>query len=175
MTGEVKSLNEITDFESIACDFSELLVRADNADIKQQFPGTVQSYTGDLTSVVAKLEAAQADCTVGVREQFVIFSGARAVGMSVIRLIDDTPPAINPLWPNISGFVCNPYRAQGLGRKSMQRRMQSVQENFGNRAWTYVIKGNTPSEKLVLEAGFKRSDQIVLGREDHSLYIYSGK
>lgn len=168
----VTPLQSINDLESVASDLSELLASSENEDIKIHFPATVRRHTGDVEVVRQNLIEAADACVPGRREQFIIFSGSRAVGMSVVTLLPDTPEQINPAWPNLSGFVCQPYRGRGLGRLSMERRMRAVRENFDDHAWTYVRKGNMPAEHLVSEAGFKKTDVIVPGQEHQNLYLY---
>lgn len=169
----ITPLQDIDDLKSVALDLSELLASSDNADIKIHFPVTVRRHTGDLAVVHRNLiESAQA-CEPGRREQFIIFSGVRAVGMSVVTLLPEVPKQVDKTWPNLSGFICQPFRGQGLGRISMERRMIAVRDDFDNHAWTYVRKGNSPAEHLVTDVGFRKTDHEVPGQENQHLYLYS--
>lgn len=171
-TGRVIPVTDIPDFESVAIDLNDLLQRPDNADLSQDFTGVHTSYTGDIWKVKQKLEAIPLTCTPGVKEQFIIFAGPQAVGMSIVTTITTVPAEVDPTWPNVSGFICNPYRGRGLGLLSIERRMQAVRQNFGNHAWTFVRKGNVPSEKLVARVGFRETGILVLGHEHQELYFY---
>jgi predicted acetyltransferase len=108
----------------------------------------------------------------GKREQFIVFSGQKAVGMAIVTNQISAPTEVPEEWPNLSGFILNPYRAHGLGRLSINHRVRVVHEHFGGHAWTYVRKGNIPAEKIVLGAGFTRTDIVVPGQENQHLYLY---
>lgn len=168
----VVALTEIADFTIPAEDISTLLKRTDNIDIAHEFPDTVARYGGTALEAKVNLEAAARLYATGSREQFIIFSGEKAVGMCLITNQIDTPTGINPDAPNISGFVANPFRNQGLGRISIEERMKVVKKNFNNRAWTFVRDDNLVSEHLVLSVGFQKTDREVEGWEGHHLYLF---
>lgn len=164
--------SEITSLESVADDLRKQLSDPTNNDLNIHFSGTVARYSGEEEKVLANLEEARDLCETGKREQFIAFAGEKAVGMSIVTNQITPPDGIDETWPNISGFICNPYRSLGLGRLSIQRRMETVDSNFGGHAWTYVRKGNIPAEMIVLGAGFEIVDIIVPGQEHQNVYLY---
>ncbi|HRN90394.1 MAG TPA: hypothetical protein PK265_01085 [Candidatus Saccharibacteria bacterium] len=168
-------LGEIYNLENVALDLNRLLSRKDNNDIRDGFPATFTRYTGDLRKVVSNLDIAKSLYKTGKREQFIIFAGTRAVGLSIVTTDIDNPVGVDESWPNISGFVCNPFRGQGLGRLSIETRMRVVKENFNNAAWTFVKNGNKPSEHLVRDVGFKKSRGELASPEGHTLYLFDEK
>ena len=168
----IAPLTEIGDFSTTAEDLSTLLKRADNTDIAQEFPPTVARYGGIALEAKANLEVAASLYEVGSREQFIVFSGETAVGMCIITNQIDIPDGINPKVPNISGFVANPFRNQGVGRLSIEERMKVVEKNFNKSAWTFVKDDNLISEHLVLSVGFQKTDREVEGWEGHHLYLF---
>jgi len=168
----ITQLTEIGNFAAPAKDLSNLLKRADNTDVAQEFPATVARYGGATSEAIANLEAAARLYEVGSREQFIVFSGKIAVGMCLITNQMDIPDGINPNVPNISGFVANPFRNQGIGRVSIEERMKVVEKNFNNRAWTFVRDDNLISEHLVLSVGFQKTNREVEGWEGHHLYLF---
>lgn len=163
---------EISSFEQVAVDLGLSLNRADNEDIAKGFPSTVVRYGGAVLEAVANMETARSLYEVGKREQFIVFSGEKAVGLCIITNQIDVPEGISPNAPNISGFITNPYRGQGLGRLSIEERMKVVKKNFNDRAWTFVKDGNLPSEHLVTSVGFQQSDLEIEGWEGHHLYLF---
>jgi hypothetical protein len=164
----VRNLSVVTNLEPVARDLADLLARADNLDIAAEFPGTVARYSGDPHKVLQNLRATQESCQLGVQQQFIAFSGRRAVGMSAVRIADEVPEAVDPSWPNISGFVCNPYRNRGIGRLSLIARLGVVKEQFGGHAWAKVKKTNVVSQRMVTHAGF-----VEVGEEaDSCIYVY---
>jgi hypothetical protein len=165
-------LTKIGDFAKPAEDLSGLLKRTDNIDIAEEFPPTVAKYGGVTLEAKANLEAARSLYAVGSREQFIVFSGEKAVGMCIITNQMDIPDGIKPNAPNISGFVSNPFRNQGIGRVSIEERMKVVEKNFDNQAWTFVKDTNLKSEHLVLSVGFQKSERKIEGWEGHHLYLF---
>lgn len=168
----ITPLTEISVFSKPAEDLGDLLKRADNLDVAEEFPATVARYGGSASEAEANLEEARNLYTVGSREQFIVFSGEKAVGMCLITNQMDIPDGINPSAPNISGFVSNPFRNQGIGRISIEERMKIVEKNFSNRAWTFVKDTNSKSEHLVLSVGFQKSERKIEGWEGHHLYLF---
>lgn len=167
-------LTEINSFAEIATDFNDFLPRHDNQDVKLEFPTTVKNYGMGVESAIRNLEEARNLYKTGEREQFIISSGERAVGLCIITSQLKQPLGIDASWPNISGFIVNPFRGRGLGRFSIEERMKVVENNFNNHAWTFVRHGNKRSEHLVLSVGFKKLDQVVEGHEDKDLFIFDG-
>ncbi|HEY8992880.1 MAG TPA: hypothetical protein VIM37_03475 [Candidatus Microsaccharimonas sp.] len=165
-------LVEISDFSRSAEDLSGFLQRPDNADIAEEFPATVSRYGVAPSEVAVNLEAARELYEVGSREQFIVFTGARAVGMCLITNQIDIPEGIDPGVPNISGFIVNPFRGQGLGRFSIEERIKVIEKSFNNRAWTFVKDGNLPSEHLVMSVGFRKTNRAIEGWEGHHLYLF---
>lgn len=163
---------DIDNFTQPATDLAELLKRSDNEDIAEGFPATVSRYGGSVEEAVKHMEAARELYAIGRREQFIVFSGERAVGLCVITSELDIPEGIDPSTPNISGFVANPFRGQGLGRFSIEERMKVVKKNFDNRAWTFVKDDNYRSEHLVLSVGFRKTDRAIEGWEGHHLFLF---
>lgn len=169
----VTPFSEIEDFSQVATDINSLLTNGKNLDIASEFPATYQRYTTEHDEVVRNLETAQSRFEVGKHEQFIVFAGERAVGLSVITSNLDIPEGIDPSWPNISGFICNPLRGQGLGRLSIEARMNVVHQDFGGHAWTFVRDDNVVSEHLVLDVGFRKTDRKVEGWDGHHLYLFN--
>jgi L-amino acid N-acyltransferase YncA len=161
---------DIRDFESVAIDLNDLLLDPTNEDIGLDFKTAKSSYTGDPWRVAEHLAAVQASCELGVKEQFIVFAGPRAVGMSIVTTQTHMPKGVNPKWPNVSGFVCNPYRGHGIGRLSLERLLESVHENFGGHAWTEVRVDNILSQRLVTSAAF--IDTNASQDPTKRLYIY---
>lgn len=171
---ELQPFSSIKSFQQIAEDFNTHLARGDNQDVATEFPATVVRYGSGVDEAVHNLEEARGLYETGSREQFIVLSGKRAVGLCLITNQIDNPPGINDSWPNISGFIMNPFRGRGLGRFSIEERMKVVEENFGNHAWTFVRDGNDHSEHLVMSVGFEKTEQAVEGWDGHSLFIYDG-
>lgn len=165
---------DINSFTGIAQDFTELLARDDNEDIRNQFPETVGRYGKNVLDAVENFEITKTLIKTGEREQFIVSCGEKAVGLCLISAQIKSPPGIDDSWPNISGFIMNPYRGRGLGRFSIEERMKVVKNNFSNHAWTFVRDDNLISEHLVLSVGFEKTDQQVAGWEGHHLYVYDG-
>jgi RimJ/RimL family protein N-acetyltransferase len=159
----IEPLTPNIDLGQLAYDLSSLLTDRSNKDIALEFPASVIRYTGGENHVLANLEETVRDCRPGVRQQFVAYSGERAVGMSVIRFADEVPDSVQDSWPNVSGFICNPFRNQGLGRQSLLKRLEVVEEQFGGHAWTQVKKENAPSNAVVRRCGF-----LLTGETDGS-------
>lgn len=167
-------LTSIELFGEIARDFNELLGRPDNQDIANEFPATVARYGEGASQAVANFEATRELCKIGEREQFIVFSNEKAIGLCMISRQIEAPPSVDITWPNISGFIMNPYRGQGLGRFSIEQRMKVVDQHFGGHAWTLVREGNAPSEHLVTAVGFRKTRRRLGVRKGHNLYLYDG-
>lgn len=170
----LQPFQEIDSFTQIARDFNTHLRRDDNADIQQQFPGTVKRYASGEDMAIENLESVLEYVELGKHEQFIVYFGEIAAGLCVVSNQTKCPPNVDPSWPNLSGFIMNPFRGIGLGRFSIEQRMGVVKEDFGDRAWTLVKDGNERSEHLVLDVGFRKTDQEVEGWEGHHLFLYEG-
>lgn len=167
MTGIV-SFENIKDMHSVAEDFSSALSRVDNGDIAKDFPGTVRRYSGDVESVSAELTKTREQCLAGTREQFIVYAGEVAVGLSAIQLVDKPPEGVDANVPNLSGMIFNPWRGKGFGSLSLQYRLDIVDERFGGRAYSLVRKDNIVSQKLVESNGL-----AVIGEDDtRFIYLY---
>lgn len=166
------ALPEVVDLGQAAHDLRNLLLWTDNADISRPFPDTFERYTSDEAE--KNLVEAKELCEVGVREQFLIFSGQTAVGMSIVTSSTLMPEGIDPNWPNLSGFICNPHRRQGLGLFSLTERLKVVQKRFGGMAWTAVDLTNVPSQRMVQSAGLERIGQATIDGSAKFLYVYPG-
>ena len=164
--------SEIESFDQIATDMSGLLQNGTNQDIAEGFPATVTRYTAEHDEVVANLETARTRFELGKHEQFMIFAGQRAVGLSVVTTNLDIPEGVDPSWPNVSYLVCNPFRGQGLGRLSAETQMDAVRRDFDGHAWTFVKDDNRISENLILSVGFTKTDRKIEGWEGHHLYLF---
>lgn len=168
----IVSLREIDDVDRLANNLRDLLRLPQNSDITEEFPRTVARYTDDIEQVIANLIIDRDAYVIGQREQFVAFSGSLAVGLSTVISRIKTPLGIPPEWPNLSSFICRPYRGLGLGRLSMEVRMKVVQRNFGDHAWSLVRRDNEPSRHLIEDFGFVDIDGDIEGWPNHTLYLY---
>lgn len=169
---KITPIIDITELGPVAKSLNGLLKRPDNTDIKVEFPLTVTKYGGKVTEAVVNLKKARELYGVSTREQFIVFSGQKAVGMCIITNQLDIPEGLDPSSPNISGFIAHPFRGQGLGRLSIEERLKFVKKDFNNRAWTFVKDGNLPSEHLVTSVGFRKSEREIEGWEGHHLYLF---
>ncbi len=165
----VTPLNEVMDTQRAALDLRRLLLLQENVDIKNDFPATVKRYSESPERAIESIEDAYRTYDRGKKEQFIVYSGGVAVGMSIATNLIEAPEGVDPAWPNLSGFICKPYRQRGLGKLSLQIRLQAVTESFDGHAWTLVREGNEPSERLVLGQGFVKTS-TVLG--DRALYLW---
>lgn len=167
----IKPLSQGINFSKLAQDLAKLLTSPENADIAVEFPMSFERYTGNLAKVENNLKVAAEASLRGMRQQFVAFAGDVAVGMSIIQVAEAGLDDINPNWPNVSTFICNPYRASGLGRLSMKTLLRVANEQFDGKAWTRVAKTNLPSKKLVEAAGFLESGLS----DQHIFYTYDNR
>lgn len=167
-------LNEVSDIEKVATDLRSQLISDADPAISVQFPGLFQAYSISLDSAVNTLEADKSQCEKGVHEQFIIYAGSRAVGMSVVTLKIPSPKEIENTSPNLSSFICSDYRGQGLGRLSLSARMEIVRNNFNDHAWTLIKDGNAISEHLITDAGFNKI-RTNYDNSGQNLYTYKGK
>ena len=135
------------------------------------FPATVERYGNDIDCAIDNFAEASATCVEGERELFCTLLGEKVVGICIVTKLDVVPAGINPDWPNLSGFIMNPYRGIGLGRFSLEQRLEIVHKNFGNNAWTLVRDGNLVSEHLVQSVGFKQTTSPP-DENNRMLYTY---
>ena len=155
----VLPLNQIDNLQPVAESLRTLLILPSNKDIAKEFPQTVK-YTGDVENVMRDLAETRERFIEGDREDYILFAGKTAVGMSQIALPHYAYLNMDPECPITSSYVCNapegskPYRGQGLGRLSMEVRLDAVNQRFGGYAMTMVKHDNVPSIGLVLSSGF---------------------
>jgi RimJ/RimL family protein N-acetyltransferase len=167
----IVSFEDIKNIEPIARDFSRSLALPDNADIATEFPGTARRYSGDRENVHAELLKTQEQCQKGIREQFIIFAGQTAVGLSAIQLVDQPPEGIEQTVPNLSGLIFNPWRGKGFGSLSLKYRLDIINERFNGKAYSLVRKDNVISQKLVEASGL-----TIVGEDESKLtYLYNSK
>lgn len=150
----------------VAKDLTQLLT-VDNGDIETEFPDTFLKYSSSPEQVYENLITVRDRCEEGVRQQFISFLGKKAVGMSIIRITEDTPDIFNYNTPNVSGFVCNPYRNIGIGKLSMRAKFPYLTEQFGGEAWTRIKIVNFPSKKVTQSGGF-----TLVGSDAEGLLFY---
>lgn len=162
-------LVEVEDVDSLAVNLKSLLEYESNNDISIDFPSTYRAYTDGLYEVRDKICRERELYSPGEREVFIAFAGLIAVGLSVVVRNINAPQGVDPSWPNLSGFVCNPYRGMGIGRLSMETRMRVVRDSFDGKAWTMVREDNLQSSHLVSSVGFK----VVSRHENYNVYTYS--
>ncbi len=146
-------LNQIDNLRPVAEDLSNLLRLPANADIIKEFPHTVK-YTGDREYVLQNLLETREKFVAGKREDFILFAGKVAVGMSQVATPGCAFLDIDPECPILSGFVGHDYRRQGFGRLSMKTRLNVVDQRFGGYAMTMVKHDNVASIGLVRSSGF---------------------
>lgn len=166
----IESITDIESLDNVAKNLAVLI--PGNRDLQIHFPGTVKRYTGSFDKVAENLRETASMCEPGKREQFIAFWGKTAVGMSIVTNQVEAPEGIDNDWPNLSGFVLKPYRNMGIGRLAMEHRINVVNENFGGHAWTYVRQGNMPAEKIVIGAGFTKTDITVPDQPYQNVYTY---
>jgi hypothetical protein len=165
-------LGEVSSLHSIAVDFNDILSRKDNADIADEFPATVARYGHGVRRAVINLTEASASCVKGERELFLPHLGEQVVGLCIVTKFDEVPDGVDTEWPNLSGFIMNPYRGLGLGRFSLEQRLEVVTNNFGNNAWTLVTEGNEVSEHLVQSVGFRKVPNTKPDEKNRLLYTF---
>lgn len=164
------ALADLEEFRGPSYDLAELLNRPDNADISDRFPLTVERFKSGFAGEFYLAKTKEL-CEPGVREQFIIFSGQTAVGMSIVTVSALPREGVDPSWPNLSGFICNPYRRQGLGIFSLQERLKVVDQRFGGEAWTAVDMDNIASQRMVEAAGLKLIGDYT--DEDGAKFLYT--
>lgn len=167
----IKYISEVDDLSTVSTDLNYLLNRRDNRDIAKEFPNLVAGLSGDLNDAHGFLYTMRSQHEPGVHEVFIASTGRRAIGLSVISRQVTPPMDISTEAPNLSGFICIPYRGLGLGRMSLESRMRSVESHFGGIAWTSVHVDNQPSNHLIKSVGF----ELASRDEDRNIYIYSKK
>jgi L-amino acid N-acyltransferase YncA len=162
------------DVTSAATDLHRWLSLPANHDIEKEFPGTAADFAIDEATAQSSLERIATRYVTGEREIFIVFAGEHAVGLSLVTLSNNPPDCVDPLSPNLSGYIAHPWRMKGLGKLSLLKRLEIVEANFGSNAWTLVNKTNYISERMVESVGFQKTscdDPSV--RQGYNLFTYS--
>tara|TARA_B100002049_G_scaffold196443_1_gene154061 strand:- start:29 stop:544 length:516 start_codon:yes stop_codon:yes gene_type:complete len=149
-------LSEVPNIAQSSSDLAELVSQPINDDLVDDFPKLVSTYRLGSEAAHGHLLHNLPLQNRRSTDVFVVFSGNMAVGLSVISF-DVTPPIeIGDLeQPNLSGFICNPFRGKGLGALSLDHRLAIIGEKHGNKAWTLVRHGNHRSMDMLVKRGFK--------------------
>ena len=171
----VASVTALEDYEAVAWDLAHLIPE-NNQDIIDEFGVGATAFTGDVEYVVSNLKRAADYCNAGERQQFVGFSDEDAVGMGRVAIYDAThlvEPRVADFvdigTPNFGIWVCNPYRATGVGRALAAACRRAIDLEFDGQAWTAVEEGNIASQRTVERMGF-RIKQII---GSTLVYIYN--
>lgn len=151
----MESIAGINDLDPVADQLALLLRRDYNADIALEFPNLVANLTGRTDIARRTIHAMRSEYKLGVHELFIVSLGAQAVGLSVATTMVGAPEGIDASTPNLSGFICAPYRGIGLGKESLRKRLEVVEDDFHSHAWTSVGVDNVISNHLVKSVGFK--------------------
>lgn len=171
MLGNLVPITEVLNYDSAAADLCKYLSRPGNQDIDAEFPGTLNQYR-DLESSKKNLSRLAESHEVGSRELFVVMAGSITVGQAIITISRQPPEQVDPLWPNVSGWIVGAFRGQGLGKLSLQKRLDIVCEHFDGKAWTLVNKANHVSEANVRGVGFSRVDAVLEHKPTHNLFTW---
>lgn len=142
-----------------------------NIDIALEFRNTVARYNGDILSTYRNLVEAAESCVPGTKEIFLAHIGPWIAGMGWVQIAEETPKAVPKNWPNVSFFVCKPFRGKGLGTLLLSHGLEVVGERFDGHAWTSVKKSNGPSNAIVSRGGFEQ----VASRGEDFLYSYGDR
>lgn len=173
--GRIIPVAEVHNFADQAPGFRSLLLREDNQDIALDFPSTVGIYSGPIDEALVRFERAQAAHSEGWFLQYLIQADEQTVGLAKMRVNPEkTPAGADAAWPNISMFICHPFRGQGLGGLGIRTLLSVAKESYGG-AWTGIRESNTPSRGLAVSVGFtllgRRPPEE--GKETILLYGYS--
>lgn len=162
MNFAVRPLVEITDVDAAAHSLREHLADPANLDIRDEFPRSFERYSAAQGAVVTDLLMSQAACYPGKREHFVPYASCLAVGMAAVQIVGPraVPEGVDPTWPNVGGFVCQPWRGRGLGTMLWKACLRSVHDEFGGNAWTLVRPNNIPSQITIQRVGFHKIGEM---------------
>ena len=151
--------------------FMRLVAHADNQDVRDEYPQATKPYILDIETARAALERTKLLTEPGRRMPYFMFSGKYAVGMAMTaNNIVDAPVGIDPSWPNLSSYICHPFRGLGLGRKAFEAQMRDVLEYFDGHAWSGAADTNAASVHGLEIAGFVREN--VPAPEGYGIYTY---
>jgi len=164
-------IDKIEDSTLATHSLSDLLSNGDNIDIASEFPNLVAGFSSRGDVATRTFDSIKAAHELGVHEIFIISMGSRAVGLSVVSRQVSPPEGLDDEAPNLSGFICRPYRGIGLGRISLEKRLEAVDDRFNGIAWTSVRINNSVSNHLVESVGFKHLSTI----EGRNIYTYGIK
>lgn len=163
----VESFSDIQDFHPIAVDLAPLLQSKANDDIAPQFPDIISKYAGQIDVAIRNFQEAQGECEPGVQQQSVAHLNRQSVGLGGVKLRFGNPKNVPTICPNMWGFICNPYRGQGIGRLLLAKNLEIVDEQFGGMAWTRITKTDGATIQAVESAGLQRLD------EEGAAFIYT--
>ena len=164
MTLETVPLTSITDIYQVAEELKAQLEVEANSDIAEEFPDTVERYTGDLFQIELNLRKTISECEIGRREQFLTLVDGKVAGMNVVRLVSDVPVGIPITSPNLSGYIARPWRGIGIATCVMRELLKTVDNNFNGIAHTTIRPENTPSLTLARNNGLIETGQFHNGR-----------
>ena len=171
MNVEIRKLSDIDDMRSVSMDLTELLKNDANHDIVDDFPNTVARYVENPEIALETLTTSKSQIVTGKTEMFIALVGERAVGLSIVTNEIMAPIGVDPSHPNLSGFVCVPFRGHGIGRLSLEARIKVVNENFNGNAWTFVARNNSISKHLITSVGFIEIEGDRARSDNRQLYV----
>jgi predicted acetyltransferase len=171
MLKELVPVTELSDYSASAADLCEFLGMPGNEDIEIEFPNTLSQYW-DLATAEESLSRLAKRHEAGKREIFVVMAGGLTVGQAIVTLSDQTPEQVDNTWPNVSGWIVKLFRGQGLGKFSLEKRLEVVRARFGGNAWTLVNKTNAISEKNVTDLGFECLSRKLKDKPEYNLFTW---
>ncbi len=167
----IESVSNFVDLSLVADSLFRLLNQDNNSDIEKEFPNLSKNLSRSRDTAEYTLKSMCEQNEPGFHELYVISLGHYAVGLSVISRQATIPELASFKAPNLSGFICRPYRGLGLGRLSLESRINAVNERFDGQAWTSVNTKNIPSNHLVQSVGFILHSTI----NDRNIYTLNQK
>lgn len=170
--------DEICNPREVAEDLQRLLSDRRNDDIGKEFPNLAKRYSqGTVQEIATRILIDKTLQEDGRREWYLAYKDSAVVGFGAINLASS--PAASGLdidSPNLSGFICKPYRGEGIGRFSLEERLKIVRSRFGGIAWTLVGLNNETSNQMILSTpGFVLCDRTTYKDEPYNLYEYSAR
>ena len=180
--GKISAMRRLVRLDEIKNPFTlaenlKSLLEEDNDDIHIEFPNIAKRYSqGSVQEIAERIIEDRELQKDGVQEWYLVYKEDIATGIGVIVSNPRcTPKELNNVnSPNLSGFICRPYRGEGLGRFSLESRLEIVKRRFGGMAWTLVQTENEVSNKMILsEPGFTIKDRVLLyNNKQYNLYVY---
>lgn len=163
----------ISDPVNVARQFVENLALPENQDIDREFPRTNERLGTTVEVAVEDLSNTADRCKPGQHEVFIGNVGNKVIGLCWITISNQPPQSVNPLSPNISGFVMYPWRRMGYGMHSLTGKLLDIiNRGYNSEAWTYINKNNFASEELAKRAGFQLIPEEPSVPEDYNLFVY---